>query len=347
MRTMCLLPDNHLHIINTRNGEPREEEQVFTTISEPTARKKGKTQKRTAKSRCVEKKRYIEMPAVWIAGRRRTRQKAGQQRRQSTRVAGRLAGEDNELPDNSIFALSGDEDTNHIFTRVTDPFKAEHVKAIVDAVKIGDDVTADEKTQIEALIAEFADCFALSVKEVLPGPGTKHRLNVLANTTFPRKVHQRLLTPPQREFVYKKIDELLETGVIEPCEPSKVKCVALITLAHKVHEGPGLSMEELQRRVNKQCMSARLPKAFDVPDREPHETRPEPPQVERKWRMCHNFGAINKVMEVAPMPQGDIRAKQQRVSRHRCVCTFDFALGFYVVTVVEESRPYTCFYVEG
>jgi Reverse transcriptase (RNA-dependent DNA polymerase) len=47
------------------------------------------------------------------------------------------------------------------------------------------------------------------------------------------------------------------------------------------------------------------------------------------------------------MPQGDIRAKQQRLSGHRWVTGFDFAAGFYAVTVAPESRPYTAFFVEG
>jgi hypothetical protein len=47
------------------------------------------------------------------------------------------------------------------------------------------------------------------------------------------------------------------------------------------------------------------------------------------------------------MPQGDIRAKQQRLSGHKYVSVFDFASGFYAVEVPEESRPYTVFYMEG
>ena len=47
------------------------------------------------------------------------------------------------------------------------------------------------------------------------------------------------------------------------------------------------------------------------------------------------------------MPQGDIRAKQQRLSSHRWVSSFDFAAGFYAVIVDPESRPYMAFYVEG
>src|SRR6267154_197025 len=47
------------------------------------------------------------------------------------------------------------------------------------------------------------------------------------------------------------------------------------------------------------------------------------------------------------MPQGDIRAKKQRLSGHKYVSVFDFAAGFYAVEVPEQSRPYTAFYVEG
>jgi hypothetical protein len=47
------------------------------------------------------------------------------------------------------------------------------------------------------------------------------------------------------------------------------------------------------------------------------------------------------------MPQGDIRAKQQRLSGHKYVSVFDFVSGFYAVEIPKESRPYTAFYVEG
>ena len=68
---------------------------------------------------------------------------------------------------------------------------------------------------------------------------------------------------------------------------------------------------------------------------------------EQKWRICQNFSHINKVTKIAPMPQGDIQAKQQRLSGHRWVSGFDFTSGFYAVTVDPESCPYTVFYMEG
>jgi len=47
------------------------------------------------------------------------------------------------------------------------------------------------------------------------------------------------------------------------------------------------------------------------------------------------------------MPQGDIRTKQRRLSGHRWIHGFDFASGFYAVTIPERYRPYLAYYVEG
>jgi hypothetical protein len=47
------------------------------------------------------------------------------------------------------------------------------------------------------------------------------------------------------------------------------------------------------------------------------------------------------------MPQGDIQAKQHRLSGHRYVSMVNFASGFYAVEISQESQPYMAFYVEG
>ena len=63
--------------------------------------------------------------------------------------------------------------------------------------------------------------------------------------------------------------------------------------------------------------------------------------------MCQDFGGINKVTEIAPVPQGNIRAKQLRLSGHRYIHVFDFAAGFYGIAVHPDSQPYITFFVEG
>lgn len=145
------------------------------------------------------------------------------------------------------------------------------------------------------------------------------------------------------------IGEMLEAGIIEQCDPAKVKCVSPTTLAQKAHSGAGMTMNELQHKANDECVKAGLAPHFDMPPREERveEESEEGEKKPQKWRVCQNFGEVNRVTEIAPMPQGDIRAKQRRLSGHRWVSCFDFASGFYAVTVAEESRPYTAFYIEG
>ncbi|KIJ95555.1 hypothetical protein K443DRAFT_52993, partial [Laccaria amethystina LaAM-08-1] len=122
-----------------------------------------------------------------------------------------------------------------IFTRGTDPFKPARVEEIRRLVKIGDDLTDHERSQVQSLVTEFADVFALSVSEVTQVEGAVHRLNIDPNAKFSTKVHQKPLTPPQRKYLHEKLQAMLDADIIEPCEPGQVKCVSPTTLVQKTH----------------------------------------------------------------------------------------------------------------
>jgi hypothetical protein len=66
-----------------------------------------------------------------------------------------------------------------------------------------------------------------------------------------------------------------------------------------------------------------------------------------KWRVCHAFTALNKMTQVLPFPQGDLKAKQQFAAGHRWGSVIDFAAGYYAVPIADESVPYIGFYMEG
>jgi Reverse transcriptase (RNA-dependent DNA polymerase) len=141
---------------------------------------------------------------------------------------------------------------------------------------------------------------------------------------------------------------MLEAGIIERVDPAEIKCVSATTLGQKQHDGAGLTLEELQQKVNKECEAAGLMPHFQVPLTQKPEPGEAPTKYEeQKWRICQDFRQVNKLSKVAPMPQGDIRAKQHRLSGHKYVSMIDFASGFYAVEINQESRPYTAFYVEG
>jgi hypothetical protein len=109
----------------------------------------------------------------------------------------------------------------------------------------------------------------------------------------------------------------------------------------------GLSAEQLRRKVEQQCIAAGYPPVLDIEETEDAHQPNETEKSEIKWHICHNFVKLNKHTEIAPMPQGDICDKQQCLSGHQWISTFDFASGFYGVTLDKASQPYVCFYVEG
>ena len=243
-------------------------------------------------------------------------------------------------------------DEADVLTRDTHPLKPERVARILQEVTIRSDVTKSQHDEVRMLISKYADCFALAIKEVNAIPNAVHKLNIPEGATFRTKILPRSYNPDQRAFMEAKIDEMLEAGIIQPIHPRDVQFVAQTVLAQKTHDGEGVPLDELKHKVNDQCTQHGLPGEFDMPP------QPEPPinlpsgsggsgKKPTKWRMCQDFNGINRVTEVAPTPQGDLRAKQLRLSGHRFVHVFDFAAGFYGIAVHPDSQPYITFYVEG
>jgi hypothetical protein len=82
-----------------------------------------------------------------------------------------------------------------IYTRTTDPFKPEWVAVILASVKIGDDLTAWQRSKVELVISKYADCFTLSVSEVTVVEDAVHQLNIPEGTKFNLKKGYRQLSP--------------------------------------------------------------------------------------------------------------------------------------------------------
>jgi hypothetical protein len=229
---------------------------------------------------------------------------------------------------------------------MSDPFKPERVAAVLASVQIGNDLTAAQKAEVESMIATYADCFALSVSEVTVAENVVHRLNLPEGIKFDLRKGYRQLSPPQKQYLNKKVDELKAAGIIEEISPTDVRYAAPVVLTKKAHAGVGLQLDELLHKLNDQLVAAGEPPIENLPPRP--ETR-ETPQTggENDWRVCMDFKELNDLTEIAPMQQGDIREKQLRLSGHRWISTFDFASGFYAVALDEKAQPYVVFYVEG
>ena len=154
---------------------------------------------------------------------------------------------------------------SNVYTRHTDPFKPEHVARITSEVTIGPDTTPDERREVENLITEFTDCFALAMSEVNTVPGAVHKLNIPPETKFRTRIGQRSLNPAQKEYLHTKVDEMVGAGVIAPIHPRDVRAVAPVVFSKKTHEGQGLPLDELKHCVNDQCIALGLPSAENLP----------------------------------------------------------------------------------
>jgi hypothetical protein len=177
-------------------------------------------------------------------------------------------------------------DPGSIFTRDNDPRKPERVARIIKEVTVGPDVTQEQRQSVESLLEEFADCFALSLKEINAIPGAVHKLNIPEGSTFRTKIPPRSFNPDQRAFVNAKVDEMLEAGIIRPIHPSEVRFVAQTVLAQKAHDGQGLCIDQLKHIVNDQCLCHGIPNEFEMPPQpDPMIDHPTKPDAPRKWRM--------------------------------------------------------------
>ena len=80
--------------------------------------------------------------------------------------------------------LGGD---HSLFTRQTSSFNPRRVAEILKLVTGDPDLTAKQTEKAKALIAEFADCFALSVSKVTAISGATHKLHIPSDIVFPKK----------------------------------------------------------------------------------------------------------------------------------------------------------------
>ncbi|KAG9124259.1 hypothetical protein FRC07_012232, partial [Ceratobasidium sp. 392] len=82
--------------------------------------------------------------------------------------------------------------------RTKDPFNREQIAEVLRKIRIGDDLSPEQRKRVMDLIGEYADIFALSLSEVLPIDFTQLKLDIPEGTSFPKKAGQKRLTEPQR-----------------------------------------------------------------------------------------------------------------------------------------------------
>ncbi|KAG1787215.1 uncharacterized protein HD556DRAFT_1247217, partial [Suillus plorans] len=115
------------------------------------------------------------------------------------------------------------------------PFYPPRVETIVNAVRYGTHLNEEQLQKSHELVAEFADVFVLSIREVKPVDFIKFCLQIPRDTTFLKRVHQRPLTKPQREYLFLVLDDMRRAGIMCFIPSDEVKAVASTVLVQKAH----------------------------------------------------------------------------------------------------------------
>ncbi|QRV73371.1 Retrovirus-related Pol polyprotein from transposon [Ceratobasidium sp. AG-Ba] len=198
--------------------------------------------------------------------------------------------------------------------RTTNPFDQDRVADIQRKVTIGDDLTPDQRKRVMDLVGEYADIFARSLSEVLPIDFMQMRLDVPEGTQFPRRPGQKRLTEPQREWLYKTLDDMERAKIIAKVPQDQVAAVSPTNIVPKPGGAELPSLASLRRMANEQCRLYGLPVLWPDVEVEGPEEAPQP--TETKYRLVHNFAAVNKVTQLRPFPMGDLPNMQRKVAGH-------------------------------
>lgn len=254
----------------------------------------------------------------------------------------------------------------------------DRAETILSKVTIGPDLTPQEQKEVQALVREFHDVWATDLKDIGECPHTVHRLKVPTDAKLPRYAHGRPLTEPQLIAAKKTTAKLLAAGIIEQIPPENVAgCYPTVMAAKKGKSEEG-STEKIRVLADEALALAGLPSLWrteigtppctglelpvpttkgglashtppvrtNVPNSSERTDAAEEPTSSNSqptYRMCHNFGALNKITGVPPFMPGDLESKVLRHSGKRWICQMDGLGAFFWVTIHPDDRRYLCF----
>jgi len=177
-------------------------------------------------------------------------------------------------------------------------------------IELRPDLTDDQRNQIQNLIHNYADIFALTLLEVKVVNWHKHHLNIDPSIKLPTRTSQHPVTEAQKDWFFSILDEMEEAHVIQRVPGNFIKALSSTNPAPKEAGKIGTTRTEILQKVNAECIKNGLPPFWEEV-REPGELNEamleavessNGAEKKTKWRVCHAFTALNKATQVPPFP---------------------------------------------
>ncbi|KAH8916484.1 hypothetical protein BT69DRAFT_1228424, partial [Atractiella rhizophila] len=95
---------------------------------------------------------------------------------------------------------------------------SERVAAILSAIQFGDsnrrNLEPGQLQQLKDLVTEYQDVFALGLDDMEPTTLVEHQIPLKSGAVPHLSTSSPPMTPPQRKWVYDKIEKLIQSKVV-------------------------------------------------------------------------------------------------------------------------------------
>ncbi|KAG8794650.1 hypothetical protein FRC12_022751 [Ceratobasidium sp. 428] len=165
------------------------------------------------------------------------------------------------------------------------------------------------------------------------------------DASFSCQAGQKQLTELQQQWLYKTLNNMEQAKIIAKVLQDQVAAVPPTNIVPKLGEAKLPILVAYKKMANKQCKLYRLPIVWlDIYVEGPKHTQEK---SKTKYRLVHNFAAINKVTQIREFPMGNLPTMQHKVAEHRWISVLDLMAGFNAIPMAPESVPHTGFYVNS
>ena len=182
------------------------------------------------------------------------------------------------------------------------------------------DISPAQKEKLKGLLTEFSHCFARNKFDLGKASFFEAKID-LKNDYVAKYVPTRPIPYKMRQHMQEEVDNLIDTGQIEPCKYSKFNsCIFLVAKPNNINSN---SSDNSKSGNNSNSMG------------------------QGSFRLVQDLRALNTQTLPDNFPLPRIDTIMDKMTENNYLTVFDFLKGFVQIGLEEDSRPLTAFTYEN
>ncbi|SNX85308.1 uncharacterized protein MEPE_04017 [Melanopsichium pennsylvanicum] len=226
--------------------------------------------------------------------------------------------------------------------------RAERITSLLFS-QFGSQGTAAERQHLQALLKAKHIAFAESSADC------KQNRKVICDPILiseppdtARRSRTQALSPPQKEFLHKQVQDLISNGFLVKVDEDQVRWISETRIVPKPASefDSNVSIDELRKQVNAALKDAGLEYDESLPPPTTISTPLPVADAKARYRLVHNYAPINRYMRDAAFVPGDIAVKASKLSNKRYLFKGDGCAGFFIVANSRLATLLSVTYIE-